>query len=128
MNGDRLKFASLPDAIAALRAIAEPMVLTRVDQNASGTVIIAVNEAAAARPAMPLVGEHPDSRRDRNVTADVELDYLYRHIVERGHAQQVVSIDGLLYELTATRVEIDDDPAIYALVAAKLRNPPAGAC
>jgi len=26
---------------------------------------------------MPAPGEHPDSRRDRQVTADVELEYLY---------------------------------------------------
>src|SRR5580704_8951043 len=99
MDGGKYRFASLADAVAALHATAEPMLLTRFEPVAAERVVIAVNAAAATDRASPAPGEHPDARRDRDVTADVEIDYLYRQLIERGHARQVVSIGGRLREL-----------------------------
>jgi hypothetical protein len=120
MKQEHSRFVSLADAIAALEQEAAPMTLTRFSPNPAAHVIIAVNAAVAAVPGMPIPGEHPDQRRDRHITADVELEYLYRLLVERGHARQILSVDdGHLIELTVTRVEIADNVAIYGFVMPK---------
>lgn len=116
------KFASIVDAIAAMRATAKPLVLTRFAPATRGRLVIAVNAAAALLPTTPSVGENPDLRRDPDVTADVEIDYLFRHLVERGHARQVLSINGRLVELDVTRVEIEGDEAVYGFVSATPRR------
>lgn len=115
----RYRFAVLDAAVAALDAVPEPLVLSRFEPVPSDNVIIAANEAAARSPIMPGPGQHPDRERDRDVSADIELDYLYRQLVERGHARQVLSLAGRLYELTVNRVEIDGDARIYAFVSRK---------
>jgi hypothetical protein len=125
MNRKQLRFASLADATAALYAMTEPMVLTRFEAVAADRVVIAVNQAAVATGASPQPGDHPDLRRDRNLTADVELDYLYRKLIERGHARQVLAIDSRLVELTFRRVYIEGDNRVYAFVSPKQREPPA---
>jgi hypothetical protein len=117
-------FTAIDEAIAALKANERPLVLARFGAMPLDTVIIAVNDAAAAHPTTPQPGDHPDQRRDRDMTADIELDYLYRQVVGRGHAQQVISLDGgRLYELEATRVMISSEPGVYAFIAATLREP-----
>ena len=123
MDRDKFRFASLADAIAALHATTEPMLLTRFEPAAADRVVIAVNAAAAADQASPVPGEHLDARRDRDITADVEFDYLYRHLVERGRAQQVVSIGGRLRELIINRVYIAADDAMYGFVSPRTREP-----
>lgn len=125
MSAARHKFASLGDAIAALKAIAEPRLLTRFDPVPTESLVIAVNEAAGSDPVNPVPGEHPDRRRNRDLTADVEIDYLYRQLVERGHARQVLSLSGRLYELSVDRVEIEGDDAIYGFVMRLPRDPSA---
>ena len=121
--GGMILFASLGDAIAALDSAAEAIVLARFAPVPADNVIIAVNEAAAANPLTPLPGDHPDERRDRNLTADIELDYLYRQLIERGHARQVLALGGHLRELTINRVEINGDERVYAFVKPRLRDP-----
>jgi hypothetical protein len=123
MDGGKYRFASLADAVAALHATAEPMLLTRFEPVAAERVVIAVNAAAATDRASPAPGEHPDARRDRDVTADVEIDYLYRQLIERGHVRQVVSIGGRLRELTVNRVYIEGDDALYGFVLPRSREP-----
>jgi hypothetical protein len=123
MDGGKFRFVSLADAVAALHATSEPMALTRFESVVAERVVIAVNAATAADRASPVPGEHPDARRDRDVTADVELDYLYRQLVERGHARQVVSIGGRLRELTVNRVYIEGDDAVYGFVSPRSREP-----
>jgi hypothetical protein len=67
-------------------------------------------------------GDHPDSRRDRDVTPDLELEYLYHQLVERGHARQLLSLDGgHLYELTVARIMVEGDDAVYCYVSGTLR-------
>jgi hypothetical protein len=71
---------------------------------------------------MPAVGDHPDSRRDRDVTPDIELEYLYHQLVERGHAKQLLSLDGgYLYELTVARIIVAGDEAVYGFVSGTLK-------
>ena len=81
-----LTFPSLADAIAALHHAQQPLVLTRFEPEPAARVVIAVNTAAAAIGTVPAPGEHPDWRRDRSMTADIELQYLYQQLVDRGHA------------------------------------------
>jgi hypothetical protein len=114
------RFASHAAAITALQQEPAPITLTRFARTPEAHVIVAINDAAAAIPYIPVPGEHPDRRRDRLVTADIELEYLYQQLIERGHAQQVLSIDhGHLVELTVIRVEIAGDPEIYGFVLPK---------
>jgi hypothetical protein len=47
MDGGKYRFASLADAVAALYATPEPMLLTRFEPAAAERVVIAVNAAAA---------------------------------------------------------------------------------
>jgi hypothetical protein len=118
------RFASLADAIAALEREPAPMTLTRFAPDPADHVIIAVNAAGAAIPHVPAPGDYPDRRRDLDATADVELDYLYRQLVERGHARQVLSMDGgHLVELTVTRVAIAGDDAVYGFVVPRSLDP-----
>ena len=124
MDGEGLCFASLADAVAALLAVAEPRALTRFEPVAADRVVIAINEAAAANAASPRPGDRPDLRRDQNRTADIELDYLYRQLVERGHARQVVVFDNRIAELAVTRVHIDGDDRVYGFVAPRYLDPP----
>ena len=120
LAADSVRFASLDETIAALHNEPEPMVLTRFTPNAADRVIIAKNNAASIVPYIPSVGERADRHRDLNRMADVELDYLYKQLVERGHAHQVVGIDdGSLKQLAISRVGIAGDDAIYGFV--KLR-------
>lgn len=124
MKEDNPRFASLTDAIAALQAVLRPTLLTRFERIAADRVVIAANAAAAADKVAPTVGERPDARRDRNVTADIELDYLYQKLVADGHARQVVSVGGRYRELTITRVYIEgDDDAVYGFVSPRTRTP-----
>lgn len=96
------------------------MTLTRFASTPEAHVIVAINDTAAAIPYIPVPGEHPDRCRDRFVTADIELEYLYQQLIERSHAQQVLSIDhGHLVELTVIRAEIVGDPEIYGFVLPK---------
>jgi CheY-like chemotaxis protein len=112
-----LRFASLDEAVAALRLEEAPMVLSRFGEDAAGDVVVAVNAASRANPLMPGAGELPDRRRDPNRTADLELDYLRRQLLEQGRARQVIAIaDGRLLELTVTRVEIEGDDGVYGFV------------
>jgi hypothetical protein len=114
------RFASQAEAIAAMQQELAPMTLTRFAPTPEAHVIVAINDAAATIPYIPVPGEHPDRRRDRLVTADIELEYLHQQLIERGHAQQVLSIDhGHLVELTVIRVEIAGDPEIYGFVLPK---------
>jgi len=125
MDQETQCFASLADAVAALHATAARLVLARFEPIPTETVIIAVNAAAAADPTTPRPGEHPDFRRDHDRTADIELDYLYEQLWTRGHARQVLSLDGgHLYELTVTRIEIAGEDGLYAFVSTKPRSPP----
>jgi hypothetical protein len=124
MDEKERRFASLADAIAALHATTAPLVLARIERTPRETVIVAANAAAAANPTTPRPGEHPDFRRDQDRTADVELEYLHEQLLQRGHAQQVLSLDGgSLYELTATRIEIAGQDGVHAFVSSKLRSP-----
>ncbi len=127
MRRSRLTFASRAEAVCALQRIRQPMILVRFEADQGQSVVVAVNAAAAAIPAMPAPGAHPDARRDRKVTADVELEYLYAQLIERGRARQVLSLDGGdLYELTVRRIGIDDDDRVYAFVFAALKKSPQG--
>jgi hypothetical protein len=99
------------------------MVLTRFDPTTADRVVVAINAAAAADRTTPAPGERPDIRRDRDVTADVELEYLCRQLIERGHARQVVSIGGRLMELTVNRIFIEGDDALYGFVSPRSRAP-----
>lgn len=123
MDGCSFRFACLADAIAAVQALAEPVLLTRFDAAMAGRLIIAVSPSAASDPLIPRPGGYPDDRRDREVTADVELDYLYAQLVERGHAGQVISVGGRLRELSVTRVYIENDDAVYGFVSPRSRGP-----
>ena len=124
MKHSRLSFPSLAEAVCALQRIRQAMILVRFEAEQGQSVVVAVNAAAAAIPAMPAPGEHPDARRDRKVTPDVELEYLYAQLIERGRARQVLSLDGGdLYELTVRRVRIGDDDRVYGLVFAVLKKP-----
>ncbi|MGH7092100.1 MAG: hypothetical protein ACREFB_01025 [Stellaceae bacterium] len=119
------RFCSLAEAVAAMHAAGEPMVLTRFAPEPRDTVVIAVNTAAAAEPTLPHPGDHPDLRRNPSLTADIELDYLYRQLAQRGHAQQVLSLDsGELRELAITRVDIDGDDRLYGFVSPRVRAAP----
>jgi hypothetical protein len=60
MDGGKLRFVSLADAVAALHATSEPMALTRFEPVVAERVVIAVNAATAADRASPVPGEHPD--------------------------------------------------------------------
>ncbi len=112
-----LRFASLDEAIAILHKERAPMVLICFAPDPAAHVVIAVNRAGGSIRYTPVQGEHPDRRRDQRLTADIELDYLYRQLVERGHTRQVLAIDGgRLVELTVTRVDIADDVAVYGFV------------
>jgi hypothetical protein len=114
MEIDCFTFASLDDAIAMLGRLRAPLLLTRFAPLPAESVVIAVNDAAAAWPDAPAAGECRDSRRDRHITADVELDYLYYQLLTRGRARQVLSIDdGQLYELRIKRVTILGDDAVF---------------
>ena len=119
MSITHYRFADLDEAVAALNRLTEPFVLSRFEPVPSDTVIVAANPAAAANPYSPVPGTQPDRERDRDVSADVELEYMYHQLVERGHARQVVSLGGRLFELAATRVEVAGDDAVYAFVARK---------
>lgn len=113
-------YSSLSEAVAALQHESTPMVLSRFAPDPAAHVVVAVNEAAAALPSTPLLGEHPDRRRDRRWSAEIELDYLYRQLIERGHACQVLAFDDArLVELRVTRVAIDGDDAVYGFVQPK---------
>jgi hypothetical protein len=117
------KFPSLEAAITALHASPAPLVLVRFAPMPEETTVIAVNDAAAANPTTPLPGDHPDTRRDHALTADVEIDYLYRQLVSRGHARQVISLDGgHFHEISVNRIEIRGDDAIYGFVSATERD------
>ncbi len=120
MTDEPRRFASLAEAIATLRKERSPMVLTRFSLDPVADVVIAANRASAKTGYAPVPGEHPDRRRDQRLTAEIELNYLYRHLVERGHARQVLAIDdGRLMELTVTRVDIAGDAAVYGFVRPK---------
>ncbi len=106
--------------------MSKPLVLSRFEPTPADSVIIAANPAAAANPYSPVAGTHPDRERDRDVSADFELEYMYRQLIERGHARQVVSLGGRFFELTASRVEIAGDDAVYAFVERKPRQPNGG--
>jgi hypothetical protein len=122
MDSLRNSFASLNTATNALYRIREPLILARFAPDPAEWEVVAVNQAAAMIDALPKPGDHPNGRRDQEITPDLELEYLYRQLIERGHAQQVVSLDrGHLYELTVHRVIISEDEAIYGFITVKLR-------
>jgi hypothetical protein len=117
LNKDQQSFTSLAEAIEALHASAEPMTLTRFGEEPGERVIVAVNEAAAAIPTIPTPGEHPDDRRDSTISTDVELEYLHRQLLERGHAQQMISYRGRLVEMAFDRIYVEGDDSVYAFVS-----------
>lgn len=92
------------------------MSLNRFEADSAESIIVAVNESLEATPYAPHAGDHPDQRRDPKRNADVEMDYLYRMLLERGHARQVFSGRHHYLELNVTRVIIDGDAAIYGFV------------
>jgi hypothetical protein len=118
-----LSFNSVDDAISALQAEAEPMSLNRFERESSQSIILAVNESLEATPYAPHPGDHPDARRDPRLNADVEMDYLYRMLIERGHARQVFSGHHHHLELNVTRVAIAGDPAVYGFVKPRPVSP-----
>ena len=122
MSSSQSGFASVADAIAALEAETEPMALTRFVEPMR-RVVVAVNAAARASATAPAPGDQPDRRRDRDISADIEVEYFYRQLVERGHTRQVLSIGGLLLELAANRIYIDGDDRVYAFITPKRREP-----
>jgi len=111
-----LRFDSLDEAIRALDAEAAPMSLNRFESDSAQDTIVAVNQALAATPYAPHPGDHPDARRDRGWNADVEMVYLYRMLLERGHARQVFTGHHQFIELNVIRVAIAGDSAIYGFV------------
>jgi hypothetical protein len=122
MDSSHSTFASLEAATAVLHRIREPLIIIRFAPDPAEWMVVAVNDAAAAISTMPAVGDHPDSRRDRDVTPDLELEYLYHQLVERGHARQLLSLDGgHLYELAVSRIMVAGDDAVYGYVSGTLR-------
>jgi hypothetical protein len=120
MEEAAIRFTSLDHAIAALKEDPRPMILLRLAPNSAERVVIARNDAAAALPNVPDVGEQPDRRRDRRYTADFELSYLYEQLISRGHAGQVIALNDERYvELTVTRVVIDEDDTLYGFITPK---------
>jgi hypothetical protein len=120
MRPGRHCFATLADATRALHRLRRPYLIIRFAPDPAESVVVGANGLATALSTMPRVGEHPDSRRDRQITADVELEYLYHQLVERGHARQVLSADGgALYELSIIRAAIGDDRAVYGFVSVR---------
>jgi len=116
-------FTSLAEATAAIRGLSDPVVLIRFATTPDDDVVIAANDAAAATPFTPAAGEHPDRRRDRSLTADIEIGYLHRQLLERGHARQVIALDGgHLHEVTVTRVKVEGDDAVYGFASGKPRS------
>src|SRR5258708_23967415 len=81
MKIHRFSFWLLPDAIATVRRLRAPLLLARFALLPAESVVIAVNGAAAAWPETPAPGEYLDCRRDRHITADIELDYLYYQLL-----------------------------------------------
>jgi hypothetical protein len=121
MDSFRNGFASLSTATNALYRIREPLILARFAPDPAEWEVVAVNQAAAMIDALPKVGDHPNGRRDREITPDLELEYLYSQLIERGHAQQVISLDGgHLYELIVHPVIVAEDEAIYGFITVKL--------
>src|SRR5882672_3693038 len=117
MKIDRFTFASLAAAIATLQRLRAPMLLIRVAPLPAESVVIAVNGAAAAWPETPAPGECPDCRRDRHITADVELDYLYFSSLPVAAPGRCCRSDGgRLYELRIMRVTMAGDGAVYGFV------------
>jgi hypothetical protein len=116
LEQDHLCFKSVDDAISALQAEAAPMSLNRFERESSQSIILAVNDSLEATPYAPQPGDHPDARRNPSLNADVEMQYLYRMLIERGHARQVFSGRHHHLELNVTRVEIAGDPAVYGFV------------
>lgn len=108
MKESNLRFKSVDEAVSILRAEAMPMSLSRFDVDPAKSVILAVNAT--------LPGDHPDARRDRSQNADIEMAYLYRVLIERGHVRQVFSGHHHFLELNVTRVVIDGDLAVYGFV------------
>lgn len=113
------RFASIADAVEFVHASTTPLLLTRFERVSAERLIIATNAAAIADGA-PLPGEHPDARRDREITADVGLDYLYQQLIERGHAQQVISIGGRFRKLSVRRVHIEGDDGVVRSCGAQI--------
>jgi hypothetical protein len=120
-----LRFNSLGEAIATLHTEAVPMSLNRFDPDPAASLVVAVNEALAATPYALQAGDHPDRHRDPNQNADVEMEYLYRMLVGRGHARQVFAGRHHYLELDVTRVAIDGDSAVYGFVKPRPILPPA---
>jgi hypothetical protein len=113
-------FTTHVDAVVALREIPEPRVLMLFAREPEDSVVIAVNGAAAADPSFPAVGDHPDIRRNRELTADCEVRHLHQSLLERGHVRQILAMDGnALIELVVTRVIIGDDSDVYGFVQAR---------
>lgn len=122
MDSSHSTFASLDAAIAVLRRIREPLIIVQFAPDPAEWVVVAANDAAGAIRSMPAVGDHPDLRRDRDITPDLEVEYLYKQLAERGHAKQVLSLDdGHLYELTVARILVAGDESVYGFVSATLR-------
>lgn len=99
------------------------MSLNRFERDASQSIILAINESLEATPYAPHPGDHPDARRNPNLNADVEMQYLYRMLIERGHARQVFSGHHHHLELNVTRVEIAGDQAVYGFVKPRPISP-----
>jgi hypothetical protein len=92
------------------------MSLNRFERESKQSIIVAVNKSLEGTPDAPRPGDHPDARRNPSLNADVEMDYLYRMLIERGHARQVFAGRHHDHELNVTRVEIAGDPAVYGFV------------
>jgi hypothetical protein len=111
-----LRFKTFDAAVSALRLERQPMSLNRFEADPGDSVILAVNDALSLTPYAPHAGDHPDVRRDPNLNADVEMAYLYRVLIERGHARQVLTGHHYHLELNVRRVEIDGDSSVYGFV------------